>query len=656
MSLPKVWSENLENHTVSRLKLEAARRFRILSLPESLNEWLDLRPRLVARIEKSLSVLLKQNTPPAWEETGRIPMDGYSISKICYQSRPGIKVTGNLYIPEGQGPFPGVIGMHGHWQQGRLAERVQARGHLLAKNGYVCLAVDAFGSGERSTEHGKFEYHGAMLGASLMNIGETLMGAQVADNMRGVDLLCSLPYVDAGKIGATGASGGGNQTMWLAALDERIQAVMPVVSVGSFESYVGGVNCICELLPDGLSFCEESGVLALIAPRALKICNCLRDCNPTFYASEMLRSFKEARKVFQAYGADEKLSYQLFDMEHGYWPEIREAMLGFFDLQLKGAGHGAPRKESAFTTLPEEDLMVFPRGKRPDEVGSIAAHCRKRGAELRQNLMAKKSINVKDAAEGLRKILRVNPPLKIKKIHHHSSREEWGRFSIEGTDGRFIPVLLQRPKNANSNYLILSSPGGKEEIEGSRIFREAQAAGNGLILFDLLGAGESGTDGRKGESLPPYHTLARSELWLGRTLMGEWVLDYLLMADFAKREAGAASITFGGLRDAALAALFSAALDNSLKYSLKLENAPVTLLFNEDVPPKFLTMAANIPGFLVWGDISLVCALTGESCEFINPLHSDGKALSDGELAKTRNEFATMNSVCGTKSSASFIR
>jgi hypothetical protein len=62
----------------------------------------------------------------------------------------------------------------------------------------------------------------------------------------------SLPNVDPGNIGATGASGGGNQTMWLAALDERVKTAVPIVSVGTFEAYIMRSNCICELLIYGL--------------------------------------------------------------------------------------------------------------------------------------------------------------------------------------------------------------------------------------------------------------------------------------------------------------------------------------------------------------------------------------------------------------------
>src|SRR5690606_28867153 len=216
-----------------------------------------------------------------------------------------------LYVPDGKGPFPAVVNMHGHWTEGKAAESVQAVAHSLASNGYVCLSIDAFGAGERSTKHGDFEYHGANLGASLMNIGESLLGVQVVDNMRAVDLLLSLPFVDPENIGATGASGGGNQTMWFAALDERIKAALPIVSVGTFESAVMRSNCVCELLPGGLAISETAGVLALYAPRALKMCNHEQDSNPTFYPKEMLRSYHNAKPVFQMLGAEENIAYEL---------------------------------------------------------------------------------------------------------------------------------------------------------------------------------------------------------------------------------------------------------------------------------------------------------------------------------------------------------
>ena len=115
-------------------------------------------------------------------EKGSVRMKDYTIKKIIYQTRPGIYATANLFIPDGKGPFPAVINVLGHWQKGKIDNTgPQAVGHTLATNGYVCLTVDPWGAGERSTKHGTFEYHGSNLGASLMNIGEPLLGIQISD-------------------------------------------------------------------------------------------------------------------------------------------------------------------------------------------------------------------------------------------------------------------------------------------------------------------------------------------------------------------------------------------------------------------------------------------------------------------------------------------
>ena len=86
--------------------------------------------------------------------------------------------------------------------------------------------------------------------------------------MRAVDYLRTRPEVDGDQIGITGASGGGNQTMYAGAWDERLKAVVPVCSVGNYQAYLGTACCMCEVVPGALTFTEEWAVLGLIAPRA----------------------------------------------------------------------------------------------------------------------------------------------------------------------------------------------------------------------------------------------------------------------------------------------------------------------------------------------------------------------------------------------------
>src|SRR3954454_11718430 len=356
--LPNVFSENHGDLIENNLRHESILRFPLFQLPGTKSEWSTDRVQLKNEIIKKTGALTHQDLPLNLKETGSLKMKDYTIKNIAFQTRPGIYATANLFIPDGAGKFPAVIVMMGHSTEGRLYDKYQAVGITLALNGYVSLCIDPWGSGERTTTHGVFEDHGDEnnLGAQLMNVGETLMGMLLTDNIRGVDLLCSLPYVDADKIGATGSSGGGNQTMWLTAMDERIKAAVPVVSAGTFESYIMGTPCICEVLPDGLTFTEESAVLALVAARAIKMCNHFKDDLQAFNPREMLRSYNNAKPVFDMLGAGNNIAYQTFDLTHGYWPQDRATMLGWFNLHLKGTGYGVPVNETPFNTLPIEQL------------------------------------------------------------------------------------------------------------------------------------------------------------------------------------------------------------------------------------------------------------------------------------------------------------
>lgn len=346
-TLPRILTLHPDDLTAAKLKLESVLKFAEHRLPDNIEDWEAYRQKLKTKIIKKSGVVFNHQLPLNIKETGTVQMKGYTIKKITFQTREGVYATANLYVPIGEGPFSGVVNMVGHWRKSKLDSAIiQPVGHSLALNGYVCLTIDPWGYGERTTIHGQFEDHGDgnNLGTSLMNIGEHLLGIELSDNIRGVDLLSSLSYVDAKNIGATGASGGGNQTMWLASMDERIKAAMLVVSVGTFESYIMGTPCICEVLPDVLNFTEEAGVLALIAPRAIKMCNHKKESNLSFTPSGMMRSYENAKPIFKLYEVENNISYQLFDLTHGYLAEDRQAMLGWFDLHLKGIGTGVPKK------------------------------------------------------------------------------------------------------------------------------------------------------------------------------------------------------------------------------------------------------------------------------------------------------------------------
>ena len=641
-SLPGVLPDHHADLLESKLRHESFLKFAEHKLPANLKDWETSRVQIKNEIIKKAGVFIDHELPLDLNVTRTIQMKGYVIENIFFQTRPGVYCTANLFIPEGKGPFPAVINLHAH--SGRFDDNDQAVGHSLAVDGYVCLSIDPWGAGERTSIHGKKEYHGSNLGASVMNIGESLMGIQISDNMRGIDLLCSLPYVDAQNIGATGASGGGNQTMWLSAVDERIKAAVPVVSVGTFESYVMRSNCICELLIDGLTFTEEAGVLAL--SRAIMPCNHNKDNNPAFFISEMMRSFNNARPVFTMLGEEENISCRLFDLPHGYLKEDREAMLGWFEMHLKGTGTGASKKEAPFNLLTEKELMVFPIGKRDPRVLTTVEYSKRRGSELRTVFLNTKAFNTENKKMELRDIIRINEKSDLKSIHQFSSQEGWDRFALETSDNKLIPLLHIAPVNKSIGYVIICNPDGKNKIAPSLI-EDQKKKGSGIVLVDLTGTGEASSLMDRSSGKIMLHNLSRAELWLGKTVLGEWVKELNAVTQFLNASFNAQKVSIDGTREAGLAALFLCAtggegnIDNII-----LRNAPVSYMFDNRESIDFFSMGIHLPGLLNWGDVSLAAALCGKNLTFIDPVSMSGQSISGNNLKEYQTEFETISVIC----------
>jgi hypothetical protein len=651
-SLPLVFPDNKSDIIDKQLRYEASLKFSENQLPGSLKEWEQYSVKLRNEVMKAAGVVVNHTLPLNIKETGSIKMKSYVIKNITFQTLPGVYATASLFIPDGEGPFPAVINMLGHWTKGKIDNTgPQAVGHTLATNGYVCITIDPWGAGERGTKPGNYEYHGANLGASLMNIGEPLIGIQISENMRGIDLLCSLPQVDTTKIGATGASGGGNQTMWLSAVDQRVKADVPVVSVGTFESYIMESNCICEQLPDGLSFTEEAGIVAL--SNAPLLINHKQDSNPTFFPAEMLRSYANARQLFKLAGRENNISFQLFDLPHGYEREDREAMLGWFDLQLKGIGDGKPQKEIPFEQLPEEKLLVFPTGERDAGIITTAEYCRSIGNKLRDSYVNSGSFDVGKKKKELTEILRLKRKLELEKVYNYSSASGWDRLALETTDKRIIPILYMSPADELRGYVIICNPDGKKNIPLSLI-DNYKKQGVGIVIPDLSGTGELiSSRSVSYDHTGKLHTLSRAELWLGKTILGEWVRELDLVTGYLYANCHAEKVSIDGTGESGLAGLFYAAEGGKVE-SVTLRKSPVSYLFDNRENVDYFTMGIHLPGILKWGDISLAAALSEKNIIFADPLTMSGSPLSSDKLKEYRKEYDLIRKLCRKKGSSTF--
>ena len=646
ITIPRVLSEDLSNYNGELLSNEGRFQSRAHALPRTLAEWKRRREEIKAKIWELAGVRHDPSVDLDAKFLKKERCDGYTVQAVHYQTRPGIRATASLYVPDGDGPFPAVLNVHGHSSPGRRLCYIQARARMLARSGYVCLSVDTWGMGERSTEHEQFEYHGAMLGGGVFLLGETLLGCLLVDNMRSVDFLCSLPFVDASRLGVMGESGGGNQTMWVGAMDERLKAVLPVVSVGSFESYIGRSNCYCEVLPGAFREFEEDSVLALVAPRGLRMLNALQDSNPTFYVTEMMRMYRRAKEVFALYGAEQDISFAPFDTTHGFHPEMRESALGFMDYYLKGKGNGAARGEPSYATGEFHSLSAFAPGERPAGFGTISDHCTARFAALRARGPARRGDLAGEQA-ALSQILRLRPgdaelreatclgaagtpetkvtyrdmPPGGDRIAYREGVFEIGaagasftRWLIRDANGLAVPCLVRPAAVPGAVAHVLATPRGKQALaESARLSALLADPAACIVLVDLFATGENGYCELE-PYLPPFHTVVRALMWLDRSLLGAWSSCYRLAAAFARTRLDASGVVFFGCGEAGVAAMAAAVLERD-------DAAPGAVAFEgEDVPESFAwaegekrpapwrTHVELLRGFAEWGDVARIRA------------------------------------------------
>lgn len=280
---------------------------------------------------------------------GELTHDDYTVSKVYFESLPGFFVTGNLYRPIGQGPFPAVLSPHGHWAYGRLENSplVSAPGRAinLARQGFVVFTYDMIGYNDsRQLPH-------TFGGARETLWGLSLAGLQLWNSLRSLDFLDSLSYVRRDAIGVTGESGGGTQTFLLAAVDDRVAVAAPVNMISLHMQ--GG--CLCENPPGLRLETTNVEIAATIAPRPLLMVSATGD----WTANTMETEFPAVRSLYALAGAGDRVHAVRVQAEHNYNRESREAVYAWMARWLQEAPADVRRPERAFTPDPLNDLLVF---------------------------------------------------------------------------------------------------------------------------------------------------------------------------------------------------------------------------------------------------------------------------------------------------------
>ncbi|MFO0841760.1 MAG: alpha/beta hydrolase family protein [Gemmataceae bacterium] len=584
--------------------------------PATLAEW-DARKR---RLREAMAVAMGPAPDRPCDLSPRIVGTlrriGYRIENLLFQSRPDVWVTGSLYVPDGlAGKAPAVLAVHGHWPFARRDPVVQARCLGLVKLGFVALAVDAFSAGERHPTVVKGAYHGALLGGTLWPAGLTLLGVQAYDNRRAVDYLLTRPEVDGTRLGVTGASGGGNQAMYAAALDERFAAAVPVCSVGRYQAYLKAACCVCEVLPSALRFTEEGDVLGLVAPRALMVVNATKDAFQ-FSVGEAKKSLSRTKDIYKLHDAERKLAHAVFESGHDYSKAMREAMYGWMTRWLKGEGDGKPIPEPAHEVEKVEDLACYPEGKRPAGfvfAPDLAAREAKRmlaGPPDHKEAWDARAVVMRATLEqALGGIPKYTTPVgKTGKPDRSDVTTTPLTLTVE--PGLEIAATIRfRPSRARVAAALLLHLDGAAAALKHPLAVALLAKGWAVYAPDLRATGEA-KPAHDGIAGAPDHNSAEHAVWVGRPLLGQWAADVRSLLDHMGTRPGLdpRRLSLVGINQAGVVAAVAGALFADRLRSVALVDTLASWVTTAAYPAG-TRMGLLAPGVLRAGDVPHLAAV-----------------------------------------------
>jgi dienelactone hydrolase len=500
--------------------------------PKSIQEWEPRRDFVQRQLAISQGLWpMPTKTPLNAVIHGKIDQGDYTVEKVYFESVPGFFVTGNLYRPKNiSGKVPAVVFPHGHWTDARFLNqpdkfvreeiatgqerfeqggksRFQSMCVQLARMGCVVWQIDALSDSDskqftpeiihkfakQRPEMNRTEGWGLYSPQAEANL-QSVMGLQTLNSIRSIDFLLTLPEVDPNRLAVTGSSGGGTQTMLLAATDPRLALSYPVVMVST--AMQGG--CTCE---NATLLRVNSGnveIAALFAPKPQGM-NTAND-----WTKEMAtKGFPDLQKLYGLYGKKDFVTLQRGEhFPHNYNAVTR---MGFYEVLNRHfkLGQASPIVEKDYVPLPKEKLTVWdeahpaPKSGDPDFERGLLKWLK---SDAEQQLLA-----AAKTAEGREHVLRPaiealigRPYAQAGKISLPDASTQWrdSHFRTQGkllnaTYGEEVAIDWLQPINPTGEVIIWLDDAGKgsARLADGTIRAELQELidrGVGVLTADLF--------------------------------------------------------------------------------------------------------------------------------------------------------------------------
>ncbi|UGQ45936.1 dienelactone hydrolase family protein [Massilia endophytica] len=310
-----------------------------------------------------LTLQPRDSTPFAPQVIAEQDRGSYVARQVVFNLNADNRVRALLLMPKAAGPHPAALMLHDHgarfdigkekmiapWADPAREAASQAwadkhfsgrhPGDALAKRGYVVLAVDALGWGDRGPMTGETQQ---ALAANMFNLGSSMAGAMAAEDVRAAAFLASLPEVDARRVAAIGFSMGAFRAWQVAALSDDIKAVVAASWMATTEglmvpgnNQLRGSSAFQMLHPGLLRHLDFPDVASLAAPKPALFFTGAQD--KLFPLASAEQAFGKMRRVWQAWDAGGRFEARVLPGGHAFPADAQDAAFDWLARQLPAA-------------------------------------------------------------------------------------------------------------------------------------------------------------------------------------------------------------------------------------------------------------------------------------------------------------------------------
>lgn len=291
--------------------------------------------------------------------------EGYRALKVEFNISRWTRVPAYLLVPDGDGKFPSVVMLHDHGAHFLIGKEKMVRpfnddpaiisdadswvekcydgryvGDYFARNGYVVLSVDALFWGDRGCAEGIDYDRQQALASNFLQMGAS-WGAYInMDDMRSVEFLSSLPFVDRERIGCLGFSMGAYRSWMLSSMTDLVKASASVCWMNTTEYLMTvdnnqnkGGSAYSMLLPGIRKYMDYPHVASIACPKPSLFFNGSRD--KLFPAAGVEDAYRQMREVWDSVGASDRLVTKMWDEKHFFNKKMQEEVLEFFNKWIK---------------------------------------------------------------------------------------------------------------------------------------------------------------------------------------------------------------------------------------------------------------------------------------------------------------------------------